>query len=64
MESFAQEHVIGIPLASFAYAQEEAQGKPSCSALIHKKSKNLTSHDMVPQFSFCNNFTLYMPILI
>ncbi|PUZ38522.1 hypothetical protein GQ55_9G203800 [Panicum hallii var. hallii] len=39
MESFAQEHVIGIPLASFAYAQEETQGKPSCSALIHKKNK-------------------------
>ncbi|RLN42312.1 hypothetical protein C2845_PM01G38970 [Panicum miliaceum] len=38
MESFAQEHVIGIPLASFAYAQEETQGKPS-SALIHKKNK-------------------------
>jgi hypothetical protein len=43
MESFAQEHVVGIPLASFAYAQEETQGKPSCSALIHKKSKNLTT---------------------
>jgi len=41
MESFAQEHVIGIPLASYAYASEE--GKPSCSALIHKKSKNLTT---------------------
>ncbi|CAN6304771.1 unnamed protein product [Urochloa humidicola] len=39
MESFAQDHVIGIPLASFAYAQEETQGKPSCSALIHKKNK-------------------------
>ncbi|CAD6212992.1 unnamed protein product [Miscanthus lutarioriparius] len=37
MESFAQEHVIGIPLASYAYASEE--GKPSCSALIHKKNK-------------------------
>jgi len=41
MESFAQEHVIGIPLASYAYANEE--GKPSYSALIHKKSKNLTT---------------------
>ncbi|RCV42390.1 hypothetical protein SETIT_9G212900v2 [Setaria italica] len=40
MESFSQEHVIGIPLASFAYAQEETQGKPSCSALVHKKNKS------------------------
>ncbi|KAJ1295074.1 hypothetical protein BS78_01G196300 [Paspalum vaginatum] len=39
MESFSQEHVIGIPLASFAYADEETQGKPSCSALIHKRNK-------------------------
>ncbi|CAN6282669.1 unnamed protein product [Urochloa humidicola] len=39
MESFSQDHVIGIPLASFAYAQEETQGKPSCSTIIHKKSK-------------------------
>ncbi|XP_062205902.1 putative GEM-like protein 8 [Phragmites australis] len=39
MESFAQEHVVGIPLASFAYANEKTQGKPSCSALIHKKNK-------------------------
>ncbi|RCV42391.1 hypothetical protein SETIT_9G213000v2 [Setaria italica] len=40
MESFTQEHVIGIPLVSFAYADEETQGKPSCSALIHKKNKS------------------------
>ncbi|CAN6293145.1 unnamed protein product [Urochloa humidicola] len=39
MESFSQDHVIGIPLASFAYAQEETQGKPSCSTIIHKKNK-------------------------
>ncbi|CAL4934015.1 unnamed protein product [Urochloa decumbens] len=43
MESFTQEHVIGIPLVSFAYADEETQGKRSCSALIHKKSKNRTA---------------------
>nr|TKV93216.1 hypothetical protein SEVIR_9G211600v2 [Setaria viridis] len=37
MESFTQEHVILIPLVSFAYADEETQQKPSCSALIHKR---------------------------
>jgi hypothetical protein len=59
MESFAQEHVIGIPLASFAYAQEETQGKPSCSALIHKKSKNLTAASSVlpwQQLYFVNQY--------
>ncbi|GJN20925.1 hypothetical protein PR202_gb08363 [Eleusine coracana subsp. coracana] len=39
MESSAQKHVIGIPLTSFAYADEKKQGKPSCSALIPKKDK-------------------------
>ncbi|KQJ97211.1 hypothetical protein BRADI_3g29460v3 [Brachypodium distachyon] len=39
MEGFSQKHVIGIPLASFAYADEETQGKLSCSALVHKKDK-------------------------
>jgi hypothetical protein len=37
METFTQEHVIGIPLTSFAYADEERQGKSSCSAMVHKK---------------------------
>jgi hypothetical protein len=43
METFTQEHVIGIPLTSFAYADEERQGKSSCSAMVHKKSKNLAT---------------------
>ena len=43
MESFIQEHVVGIPLVSIAYADEETEGTPSCSALIRKKSKNLTT---------------------
>ncbi|AQK68246.1 Putative GEM-like protein 8 [Zea mays] len=39
METFTQEHVIGIPLTSFAYADEERQGKSSCSTMVHKKNK-------------------------
>ncbi|KAL6883748.1 hypothetical protein ACP4OV_011162 [Aristida adscensionis] len=39
MAHFSQEHVVGIPLASFAYADEKIQGKPPCCALIHKKNK-------------------------
>ncbi|KAG2548266.1 putative GEM-like protein 8 [Panicum virgatum] len=39
MESFIQEHVVGIPLVSIAYADEETEGTPSCSALIRKKNK-------------------------
>ncbi|KAL5224146.1 hypothetical protein ABZP36_010785 [Zizania latifolia] len=39
MEGFSQEHVIGIPLASFAYADEKIHGKTSQSALVHKKDK-------------------------
>jgi len=64
MESFAQEHVIGIPLASFAYAQEEAQGKPSCSALIHKKSKNLTACFLSSPFAtlLCKSKLIFHPL--
>ncbi|KAF0930182.1 hypothetical protein E2562_030839 [Oryza meyeriana var. granulata] len=39
MEGFSQEHVIGIPLSSFAYADEKIQAKTSRSALVHKKGK-------------------------
>ncbi|XP_008664831.2 GEM-like protein 7 [Zea mays] len=39
MESFVQKHVVGVPLTSFAYADEERRGKPSCSAMVHKKNK-------------------------
>jgi hypothetical protein len=60
MESFTQEHVIGIPLTSFAYADEERQGKPSCSALVHKKSKNLAT--CFPSSSFAKKI-LSAPIL-
>jgi hypothetical protein len=52
MESFTQKHVIGIPLTSFAYADEERQGKPSCSTMVHKKSKNLAT--WYPSSSFAN----------
>lgn len=34
METFTQEHVIGIPLTSFAYADEERQGKSSCFDIL------------------------------
>jgi hypothetical protein len=43
MEGFVQKHVVGVPLTSFAYADEERRGKPSCSAMVHKKSKNLAT---------------------
>ncbi|KAE8781081.1 putative GEM-like protein 8 [Hordeum vulgare] len=39
MEGFSQKHVIGIPLPSFAYADEKTQGKPSCSSLVRNKDK-------------------------
>uniref|UniRef100_A0A0E0M921 GRAM domain-containing protein n=1 Tax=Oryza punctata TaxID=4537 RepID=A0A0E0M921_ORYPU len=39
MEGFNQEHVIGIPLASFAYAEEKIERKTSPSSLVHKKGK-------------------------
>ena len=39
MEGFSQKHVIGIPLPSFAYADEKTQGKPSCSSLVRNKKK-------------------------
>ncbi|PWZ04071.1 putative GEM-like protein 8 [Zea mays] len=41
METFTQEHVIGIPLTSFAYADEERQGKSSYkkSSFIHRMNK-------------------------
>ncbi|KAL6640911.1 hypothetical protein ACP70R_019092 [Stipagrostis hirtigluma subsp. patula] len=39
MAHFNQEHVIGIPLASFAYADEKPRAKPSCSAMVHEKNK-------------------------
>uniref|UniRef100_A0A452YHW8 GRAM domain-containing protein n=1 Tax=Aegilops tauschii subsp. strangulata TaxID=200361 RepID=A0A452YHW8_AEGTS len=39
MEGFSQKHVIGIPLPSFAYADEKTQGKPSCSSLVRNKEK-------------------------
>jgi hypothetical protein len=40
MEGFSQEHVIGIPLASFAYAEEKIERKTSRSSLVHKKGNN------------------------
>ncbi|XP_006661887.1 putative GEM-like protein 8 [Oryza brachyantha] len=39
MEGFSQEHVTGIPLTSFAYADEKTQAKTSRSCLVHKKGK-------------------------
>ncbi|VAH04563.1 unnamed protein product [Triticum turgidum subsp. durum] len=39
MEGFSQKHAIGIPLPSFAYADEKTQGKPSCSSLVRNKDK-------------------------
>ena len=46
-ESSAQEHVVGVPLVSFAYADEKHKEKLSCSALIQKRSKNLTTYFQV-----------------
>jgi hypothetical protein len=39
MESFNQEHVVGIPLSSLRYADER---KPTCSTLACKKGNDLT----------------------
>uniref|UniRef100_A0ACD5TJM0 Uncharacterized protein n=1 Tax=Avena sativa TaxID=4498 RepID=A0ACD5TJM0_AVESA len=39
MESFSQEHVIGIPLSSLRYADGKTQRKPTCSTLVRKKDQ-------------------------
>lgn len=43
MEGFSQKHVIGIPLPSFAYADEKTQGKPPCSSLVRNKADRKNS---------------------
>jgi hypothetical protein len=60
MESSDQKHVVGIPVTSFAFAEEKTQGKPSCSALIPKKSNNLTPFFLISLFQ---TPILCMPIL-
>lgn len=64
MESSAQKHVIGIPLTSFAYADEKTQGKPSCSALIPKKGNNshhVSHYQYFEQLYFVCQYLLGIP---
>jgi hypothetical protein len=59
MESSAQEHVVGIPLTSFAYADGKTQGQPSSSALILKKSNHLTTLIVSRYLIRTASYTLY-----
>jgi hypothetical protein len=61
MEGFSQEHVIGIPLSSFAYADEKTQRKPTCSSLVRKKGNDLTIFFPISLFP---PTVMCMPLLI
>jgi hypothetical protein len=42
MESFSQEHVVGIPSSSLRYADEKTQIKPTCPTLVRNKDNDPT----------------------